>query len=109
MTEQEHRRKLIRLQWLMDRADEFDTKIYDEEIESLSSEIHEYEEKEHSIKPPSIQGLLLYHLDRTGLKKKEMASKMDISEGYFSRILRKDCVISEKMKDKIMNFNYKSL
>jgi antitoxin component HigA of HigAB toxin-antitoxin module len=108
MTEIEHKRKLKRLEWLIDRADDLETTIFDSEIEILSNEIEKYEEKEHPIPPPSPHELLKYHLNRTGLKKHVFAERMGISPGWFGQILKGN-KISDRMKYKIMNFNYQSL
>lgn len=117
MTKTEHKRKLIRLEWLMDKEIEvnskvydnkFNTKIYEDEVYALSNEIELFEEKEYFIPPPSPHELLLFHLDRTGLKKGVFAKRMGISPGWFGQILKGN-KISIRMKKKIMNFNYQLL
>ncbi len=118
MVENEYKRKLKRLEWLCAREEEINekvynnkemTKLYDDEIKLLSDELHQYEEKKYPIPPPKPHELILYHLDRTGLKKLIMAGKMGISAGYFGKIISGNANLSIKMKDKIINFNYNSL
>lgn len=108
MTEVEYKRKLKRLEWLMDRADEFNTKVYDDEIEQLSDDIEAFEKKEYLIPPPTPKELLIYHLERTGLKKKEFADRIGISSTWLRQILQ-GANMSQNMNDKIMNFDYMSL
>jgi antitoxin component HigA of HigAB toxin-antitoxin module len=109
MTNEEHKRKLIRLRWIRGMADRFNTKIYDDEIYELSNEIEGFEEKEYKIPLPTPQGLLIFHLERLGLKKCEMADRMGLSANYFCKIYNGDAKLSPKMEDKLINFNYKSL
>lgn len=107
-SEQEHKRKLKRLELCTDRAERLDLKVWDEEIAQLTIEIEAFEE-EIETAPHTIVGLLQFHLDRTGLEQKKMAKAMGFSNSHFSRILNEKAKPSVKDKDKIMNFNYNSL
>jgi antitoxin component HigA of HigAB toxin-antitoxin module len=83
MKKQEYNRKLKRLKWICDRAEELNTKVYDEEIETLSDEIEQYEQKEFPIPPPNPIESLRFHKERTNISNKVLAEIW--YEGYLMR------------------------
>jgi len=109
MTEKEHKRKLTRLEWLMDKADDLDTKIYDDEIEALSKEIEAFENKEFDFSLPNPVALVEFHIERLGIEQQEMATHLGINRSVLNRYLRGVKDVTPKHMDLIYDFDFNSI
>lgn len=106
MTETEYKRKLKRLEWLVDRAERLNTKVFDDDIEQLAEEIEEYEREPWQDEPIDPRGVLQFHLDRTGIEQAELAKILGITQGYLSNLLTGCKRITPKMSYKIENIDF---
>jgi len=109
ITSENYKQKLIRFQWLLDMAEMHDVKCYDEEINELADKIELYEAKEFPIEEPEPLALVEFHMERTGMNIPKMSKAIGISDQALRGLLKLDRKVTDKMKDRINNFDFHSL